>query len=86
MMKFSPKVKRINCRRHCGDIGGCDGGSHDCGISGVKGQESFMRKWKIISGTGLLLLGLLFPAAGCRQVYAEEKTSPEILEGVLLTA
>ena len=40
-----------------------------------------MRKWKIISGTGLLLLGLLFPAAGCRQVYAEEKTSPEILEG-----
>ena len=43
-----------------------------------------MRKWKIISGTGLLLLGLLFPAAGCRQVYAEEKTSPEILEGVFI--
>ena len=43
-----------------------------------------MRKWKIISGTGLMLLGLLFPAAGCRQVYAEEKTSPEILEGVFI--
>lgn len=43
-----------------------------------------MRKWKIISGTGLLLLGLLFPTAGCRQVYAEEKTSPEILEGVFI--
>lgn len=43
-----------------------------------------MRKWKIISGTGLLLLGLLFPAVGCRQVYAEEKTSPEILEGVFI--
>ena len=43
-----------------------------------------MRKWKIISGTGLLLLGILFPAAGCRQVYAEEKTSPEILEGVFI--
>ena len=43
-----------------------------------------MKKWKIISGTGLLLLGLLFPAAGCRQVYAEEKTSPEILEGVFI--
>ena len=43
-----------------------------------------MRKWKIISGTGLLLLGLLFPAAGCRQVYAQEKSSPEILEGVFI--
>lgn len=43
-----------------------------------------MKKWKIISGTGLLLLGILLPAAECRHVYAEEKTSPEILEGVFI--
>ncbi len=43
-----------------------------------------MKKWKIISGLGMLLLGVLFTAAGCQKVYAEEKTSPEILEGVFI--
>ncbi|MGI6012595.1 MAG: VanW family protein [Ruminococcus sp.] len=43
-----------------------------------------MKKWKIISGIGMLLLGFFFSAAGSRYVYAEEKTSPEILEGVFI--
>lgn len=43
-----------------------------------------MKKWKIISGLGMLFLGVLFTAAGCQKVYAEEKTSPEILEGVFI--
>ncbi|MGI6007752.1 MAG: VanW family protein [Ruminococcus sp.] len=43
-----------------------------------------MKKWKIISGTGLLLLGIFFPGAGCHYVHAEENTSPEILEGVFV--